>query len=717
MISDPTFSSTVPLNEVGPAVQVAENWFVELKRAARGANPAVKHSEEGGLELQWEAPVARARLWQPIDQQNIASLAGVLDVNVTVTLSAGTGKVVEWIAILDECDGEAKFHAKFKLSVTRLKQGLIVTGFATGVRLDPARRYRFCIQFSESPNQLILRSVEGEAIPASAPAPAMNRRNSDDSALLVEQLKCTLDFDAQSVDSAAVERGVRTLSERNDRESLLRLMEYVGGITQPVDRLHPLRSQVIHYYARTMLRMNVSETAYVHLKALLTNPLLAGALSDSEIRQMRKLLAHACVRTGRVDEAAQIQRALLREDPLDWEPYFQLGILQSSDAIQARRLYHDAAETLAGRMPGTSLTAIAESYIDEGAPGEALKRALGRLQEVSGDGEMPRNDDCELYLTLANAWLAAGETEMWRASLERYFGLFDLPGPDIESEERRRHILHMRQRPMVTDRSGPLVTVIMTSFDAAETIEYAARSVLNQEHGNLRLVIVDDCSKDDSREVIERIASEDDRVVTMFNDTNMGTYCSKNRALRQFESDFFTFHDSDDWMHPDRLSAHLTAMCDEVRFTTSMWIRVDENGRAVARHAGGYLYENPASAFFGADLLESVGFFDSVRSGADSEFTWRARHILGDNAVLKIPKPLALGLNRLGSLTRSGPAAFNEHRYSPARVKYWESWAAWHNRVALHSVPSELFIPYPLDRRRFEAPAEILPESEHSSAA
>jgi len=709
MISDPTFSNIVPRETVGPAVKVTENWFVELKRAASGANPTIQHPDSGGLELRWEAPVGRARVWQPLDAAAVDSSGWPLDLDVRITLKGGTPRTIEWVAILEERDGDAQFHTHFKLSTVRIQRGAIVRGAASNVRLEAGRAYRFCIQFEDAPASLTLQSVVLEASKSGPPKAQL-----DDSAALVQQLKGTLDSDQEQLDHGAVERGVRTLFERNDRESLLRLMELVGGIAEPVTRSHPLRSQVIHYYARTMLNMNVSDTAYVHLKALLGEPLLVDIFTGTEIRQLRKVLARACLRTGRIDEAVEIHSELLREEPLDWEPYFHLGILQSAKGPSTRRLYHIAAETLAPRIPTAHLSAIAEAYINEGAPDEALKRALQRLKVVSDSGENEQSDDKELNLTLANAWLAVGESEIWLAYLKQYFNQFGLAGPEIDPNSLGSHILDVRGAPVETTRAGPLVTVIMTSFNAADTIGYAARAVLNQSHANLRLVIVDDCSNDGSRELVARLANEDDRVELLFNESNIGTYCSKNRALRQYKSDFYAFHDSDDWMHPERLAEHLAATSGDVRLTTSMWIRVDEQGRAAVRATGGYLHDNPASTFFGTDVVEAIGYFDSVRIGADSEFTWRARHVFGDSAVQQIRKPLALGLNREGSLTRSGPAAFDEFRHSPVRLKYWEAWAAWHRSVALGSA-TEMFLPYPLDERRFDAPAEILPERTGSS--
>jgi hypothetical protein len=86
----------------------------------------------------------------------------------------------------------------------------------------------------------------------------------------------------------------------------------------------------------------------------------------------------------------------------------------------------------------------------------------------------------------------------------------------------------------------------------------------------------------------------------------------------------------------------------------------------------------------------------------------RIRRCFGPSSVIEIKKPLAIGLHHSSSLTTNGAAAFDEHRHSPVRLKYWEAWVDWHRTNALSS-PDALFMPFPLQERPFEAPSEILP--------
>jgi glycosyltransferase involved in cell wall biosynthesis len=238
MISDPTFSNIVPLRKVGSAVQVTENWFAELGRAMPGANPRIKHAADGGLELQWDAAVGRARVWQTLDLKRLGAISGPLDFVVIASLSPSTSNIVEWIAILEHRNGDARFHTKLKLSVTPLANKLVVVGRAEGVRLEPDGEYRLCLQFSETPKHLTLHSVETEVSPTFIREPKRTKASSNDSVLLMQQLSSRLDA-SERIDPAAVERGVRALLARSGRTPLLRLIEYVGGIAPPADRRDP----------------------------------------------------------------------------------------------------------------------------------------------------------------------------------------------------------------------------------------------------------------------------------------------------------------------------------------------------------------------------------------------------------------------------------------------------------------------------------------------
>ena len=164
----------------------------------------------------------------------------------------------------------------------------------------------------------------------------------------------------------------------------------------------------------------------------------------------------------------------------------------------------------------------------------------------------------------------------------------------------------------------------------------------------------------------------------IFNTRNMGTYASKNQAIAAASGAFVTFHDSDDWMHPDRIATHVAAMQGGVACTASQWIRMDLAGRSIVRRGGPYLHLNPASTFIRREVFEAIGPFDTVRTGADSEILSRIRNHYGRDSAPTLTTCLGVGLHSETSLTQSGATAFDEYRYSPVRLAYTEAWLAWH---------------------------------------
>src|SRR5690606_10191153 len=114
--------------------------------------------------------------------------------------------------------------------------------------------------------------------------------------------------------------------------------------------------------------------------------------------------------------------------------------------------------------------------------------------------------------------------------MRRYFGLAG--GLRVEFDEREAvapFSIRCGELPKVADH--PRVTVVMTTFNSGETVDRAIGSVLNQALSNIELIVVDDCSEDDSRDLVMKIAQQDSRVRFLHNGANSGTYVSKNRGI------------------------------------------------------------------------------------------------------------------------------------------------------------------------------------------
>ena len=105
---------------------------------------------------------------------------------------------------------------------------------------------------------------------------------------------------------------------------------------------------------------------------------------------------------------------------------------------------------------------------------------------------------------------------------------------------------------------GDLVSIIMPSYNTAKFIEETIDSVLSQTYTNWELIIVDDCSTDNTDEVVARYT--DPRIIYIKNEKNSGAAVSRNRALREAKGRWIAFLDSDDLWMPEKLEKQIRFM-------------------------------------------------------------------------------------------------------------------------------------------------------------
>ncbi len=492
----------------------------------------------------------------------------------------------------------------------------------------------------------------------------------------------------------AVKRRLDHLGRQEDRTLLDRLLDRARATGEAP----AVEAATIIQLARQFLAQNAARTADTLLEGVLADARLWPALGRAERKRLLLTLSHAATRCDRVDRALGLLKTAVLEEPGDWEYQFQLGLLLSVSNPSAGLVHLEEAQRLNPEMSVRRRIVLAEALMAAGL--------TDRADPLLHGGAADDRDRRDLELGLANlAGMLDRDTDR-RLHIQQYFGSFGLSDEAFAQCQTGRP-LGLPRPTGARRRDHPKVTVVMTSFNAAETLRWAAESVLDQTMANLELFIVDDLSTDDSRDVIAALAAADPRVRYRFNDRNVGTYVSKNHAIVSAEGAFVTFHDSDDWMHPQRVERHLSAMAGGAPMSYSRWIRADKALRVIPRRVGPYLHDNPASTFFRRETFDRLGYFDSVRSGADSEIFARTRRTYGWNAPKLIDEPLAVGLHHDRSLTQSGVAAFDMYRHSAVRLDYWEAWVAWHSAASARGNAADLRVPFPLTRRPFPAPADI----------
>ena len=106
----------------------------------------------------------------------------------------------------------------------------------------------------------------------------------------------------------------------------------------------------------------------------------------------------------------------------------------------------------------------------------------------------------------------------------------------------------------------PLVSVIMPCFNHALFVGESIEAILAQSVADLELIIVDDCSRDDCRTVIEKYAGADRRVRAIYHDRNLGASRSRNDGIRAARGEYLAFCDADDVWMPMKLARQLEVL-------------------------------------------------------------------------------------------------------------------------------------------------------------
>ena len=105
-----------------------------------------------------------------------------------------------------------------------------------------------------------------------------------------------------------------------------------------------------------------------------------------------------------------------------------------------------------------------------------------------------------------------------------------------------------------------LVSIITPSFNSSRFIDSCIVSVLNQDYTDWEMLIVDDCSQDDSREKILSFAKKDSRIRYFFLEKNIGAAGARNIAIKASKGRYIAFLDSDDMWYANKLSQQIHIM-------------------------------------------------------------------------------------------------------------------------------------------------------------
>lgn len=126
-----------------------------------------------------------------------------------------------------------------------------------------------------------------------------------------------------------------------------------------------------------------------------------------------------------------------------------------------------------------------------------------------------------------------------------------------------------------------LVSIITPSYNTARYIERTIESVKAQTYQNWEMIIVDDCSTDDTDSVVLPYL-KDERIKYIKNEVNSGAAVSRNRALREAGGKWIAFLDSDDLWAPEKLEKQISFMKKNgYYFSYTNYEEIDEKGQTL----------------------------------------------------------------------------------------------------------------------------------------
>lgn len=202
-----------------------------------------------------------------------------------------------------------------------------------------------------------------------------------------------------------------------------------------------------------------------------------------------------------------------------------------------------------------------------------------------------------------------------------------------------------------------LVSIIMPTYNCGRFIRESIDSVLAQTYQVWELIIVDDCSADNTAQVVSQYT--DPRIHYLRNEQNMGAALTRNRALREAKGRYVAFLDSDDLWLPEKLEKQVAFMQQSgYSFTYHEYTEIDEASKPLGVYVSGQkkvdkwgmmscCWPGCLSVMYDAQIIGLIQI-PNIKKNNDSAM-W-LQIIQKANCYL-LPESLALYRRRKGSIT------------------------------------------------------------------
>ena len=181
----------------------------------------------------------------------------------------------------------------------------------------------------------------------------------------------------------------------------------------------------------------------------------------------------------------------------------------------------------------------------------------------------------------------------------------------------------------------PLVSVLMTAFNREQYIAEAIESVLSSSYINFELIIVDDCSTDNTLEIAKSYEAKENRIKVYVNEHNLGDYPNRNKAASYAKGKYIKYVDSDDYLYPNGLEIIVRLMEEYPEASVGIFSLPQNYTKPFPIllqpfqvyeynfFGQGLFHKAPLSAIIRKDVFDSIGGFRPDRMTSDFEMWHR----------------------------------------------------------------------------------------------
>lgn len=171
---------------------------------------------------------------------------------------------------------------------------------------------------------------------------------------------------------------------------------------------------------------------------------------------------------------------------------------------------------------------------------------------------------------------------------------------------------------------NPLISVIIPTYNGTDALSRAILSVINQTYSNFELIIIDDCSTDNTEMVVRTF--KDDRIIYIRHSQNKGTAAARNMGISKAKGTLLAFLDSDDEFLPEKLEKQsevfqfvsedtgliITNLCSLGKRKEFYVSKKIKSGYVLPSSFPGSVFSLPSTWMLRKNCADQVGLFDEM---------------------------------------------------------------------------------------------------------